>query len=151
MKKTISTKTAERLQQTEEGRVLLGLIETYGTPAALAAKLKEDPQSVRHWLYVGSIPKAAAIRAAATLKKKPQYFRPDLPAGAWVIKEVEKPVREMVARSPDAKLLVSLADQYGGVKELCAAAECTTSEFHTWKTRGRIPVARRAAFEGLQA
>ena len=149
MKKSIATKTAKRLEQTEEGRVLLALVESNGSPANLAAKLKVDPQSVRHWLYVGSIPKSAAIKAAAILKCKAQDLRPDLAADAWKIKVVKKPVREMIARTEDAKLLVSLADKFGSVKDLCAAAFCTPGEFHTWKTRGRIPAIKLPTFLAL--
>lgn len=150
MKKTIATKTAERLQLTEEGRVLLSLVESHGTPAMLAAKLKVDPQSVRHWLYVGSIPKGSVVSAAKVLKMKPQALRPDLPADTWKAKEVEKPAREPVARTDDAKLLVSLAKKFGGTKELCQAAMCTSAEFHTWKTRGRIPAIKLPTFLALQ-
>jgi DNA-binding transcriptional regulator YdaS (Cro superfamily) len=150
MKKSIAPKTAERLSLTEEGRVLLNLIESHGSPSMLAARLKVDPQSVRHWLYVGSIPKSAAIAAAPILKVKREDLRPDLPADAWKPKVVEKPVREPIARTEDAKLLVSLADKFGGVKELCAAAMCTSAEFHTWKTRGRIPAIKLPTFLALK-
>lgn len=150
MKKSIATKTAERLEQTEEGRILLGLVESAGSPAKLAVRLKVDPQSVRHWLYVGSIPKSAAIKASEILGCEPQSLRPDLPAEAWAVKVIEKPVREPVARTEDAKLLVSLAEKFGGVKELCAAAFCTPGEFHTWKTRGRIPAIKLPTFLALK-
>lgn len=151
MKKSIADKTAERLNMTEEGRVLLRLVETHATPTDLARKLGADPQAVRSWIYVGAIPKAWAIRAAKILKVKPQDLRPDLPASEWITKKVEKkPVREPVARSTDAKLLVSLADKYGSVKALCAAAFCTPGDFHTWKTRGRIPAIKLPTFLALQ-
>lgn len=146
MKKTIAKKTAERLQLTAEGRALLALIESHGSPTLLADKLKVNPQSVRHWLYVGSVPKNAALDVASTLKMKPQQLRPDLPADTWKPKEVSRPAKELVARTADAKLLVRLAKQFGSVKDLCAAAGCTSSEFHTWKTRGRIPAIKLPTF-----
>ena len=151
MKKSIADKTAERLNLTSEGRVLLNLVETHGSPADLARKLGVDPQAVRSWIYVGAIPKSAAIRAAKILKVKPLDLRPNLPASAWVAKKaVEKPARQPVARSDDARLLLTLAEKYGGVKALCAAAFCTPGDFHTWKTRGRIPAIKLPTFLALQ-
>lgn len=151
MKKSIADKTAQRLTLTSEGRVLLNLVETHGSPVDLARKLGVDPQAVRSWIYVGAIPKSAAIRAARILKVKPQDLRPDLPASAWVVKKaVEKPAREPVARSADARLLLSLAEKYGSVKALCAEAFCTPGDFHTWKTRGRIPAIKLPTFLALQ-
>lgn len=151
MKKSIADKTAERLNLTSEGRVLLNLVETHGSPADLARKLGVDPQAVRSWIYVGAIPKSAAIRAAKILKVKPQDLRPDLPASAWVVKKaIEKPARQPVARSDDARLLLTLAEKYGSVKALCAAAFCTPGDFHTWKTRGRIPAIKLPTFLALQ-
>lgn len=151
MKKSIAEKTAQRLNLTEEGCALLLLVLDSGSPADLARKLGVDPQAVRSWIYVGAIPKSAAIRAAKILKVKPQDLRPDLPASAWVVKKaVEKPARQPVARSDDARLLLTLADKYGSVKALCAAAFCTPGDFHTWKTRGRIPAIKLPTFLALQ-
>lgn len=151
MKKSIADKTAERLNLTEEGRVLLRLVETYGSPADLARRLKVEPQAVRAWIYVGAIPKGAAKIAARTLGVKPWDLRPDLDASTWVPKEViEKPARQPVARSDDARLLLGLAEKYGSVKALCTAAFCTPGDFHTWKTRGRIPAIKLPTFLALQ-
>jgi len=105
---------------------------------------------VRQWVYAGAIPKGAAIAAAKTLKIKPSALRPDLPKSAWEVKvEQAKPARQPVARTEDAKLLVVLAEKYGTVKELCARAHCTVTEYHTWKTRGRIPAIKLPTFLGL--
>lgn len=151
MKKSIADKTAERLNLTSEGRVLLNLVETHGSPADLARKLGVDAQAVRSWIYNGFIPQSAAIRAAKILKVRPHDLRPDLPGSAWVVKVVQtKPARQPVARSDDARLLLSLAEKYGSVKALCAAAFCTPGDFHTWKTRGRIPAIKLPTFLALQ-
>jgi len=152
MKKSIADKTADRLSLTEEGRALLRLVDgVCECPADLARKLGVDPQAVRSWIYVGAIPKSAAIRAAKILKVKPQDLRPDLTPDAWIIKEVEpKPARQPVARSDDARLLLTLAEKYGSVKALCAAAFCTPGDYHTWKTRGRIPAIKLPTFLALQ-
>lgn len=151
MKKSIADKTIERLKLTDEGWALLELVNDHGSPADLARKLGVDPQAVRSWIYVGAIPKSAAIRAAKIIKVKPQDLRPDLPASAWVVKKaVEKPARQPVARSDDARLLLTLADKYGSVKALCAAAFCTPGDYHTWKTRGRIPTIKLPTFLALQ-
>lgn len=150
MKKSIAEKTSDRLMLTNEGCVLLELVMTHGSPADLARKIGVDPQAVRSWIYVGAIPKSAAIRAAKILKVKPQDLRPDLPTSAWVVKKaVEKPARQPVARSEDARLLLTLAEKYGSVKALCAAAFCTPGDFHTWKTRGRIPAIKLPTFLAL--
>jgi hypothetical protein len=151
MKKSIATKTVERLSLTSEGRVLLNLVETYGSPSELANKLGIDPQAVRSWIYNGFIPQSAAIRAAKILKVRPHDLRPDLPGSAWVVKIAPvKPTHQPVARSEDARLLLTLAKKYGSVKALCAAAFCTPGDFHTWKTRGRIPAIKLPTFLALQ-
>ena len=55
-----------------------------------------------------------------------------------------------VAITGDAKLLVSLAKQYGSVSNLCAAAFCSVSDYHTWKSRGRIPAIKLPTLLSLQ-
>lgn len=152
MKKSISAKTAERLSTTPEGLALLAVItHNGGTPSALAAKLKIAPQTVRQWIYSGAIPKQSAAEIAKSLNVKPATLRPDLPLTAWVVKvEQEKPAREPVARTEDAKLLVRLADKLGGVKQVCEAAFCTVGDYHTWKHRGRIPAIKLPTFLALE-
>lgn len=150
MKKSILEKTAERLSQTPEGRELLWQLSKCGTPAALAAKLKVEPQAVRQWIYAGAIPKSAAVAAAKILKVKPSTLRPDLPASAWVVKvKEEKPAKEPTERTEDAKLLARLAVKLGSVKAVCEAAHCTENEFRTWKYRGRIPAIKLPTFLAL--
>lgn len=150
-KKTISQETASRLSTTPWGEALRQLVLTAGNPTELASKLGVDPQSVRNWIYMGAIPKVWAIKAAEVFGGSPQDLRPDLAPDAWVIKEVKpKPARQPVARSDDARLLLTLAEKYGSVKALCAAAFCTPGDFHTWKTRGRIPAIKLPTFLALQ-
>lgn len=150
MAKSIAHETEVRLSQTEEGKALLDLVRLHGNPTDLARKLGVDPQSVRQWIYSGAIPKTAAIEFAQKLKCKPASLRPDLPASAWIVKiKEEKPPREPVARTQDAKLLVKLADKLGGVKALCDAAFCTPGDYHNWKTRGRIPAIKLPTFLAL--
>lgn len=138
MKKSIYSKTAERLALTARGAILLSLIRQHGTPAKLAERLGYDQQIVRDWIYKGYIPTPSAAKVAETLGVDASVLRPDVDWTPRPPKE-PKPPREVVARTADARLLVRLAEKYGSVEALCKAAYITTTDFANWKCRGRIP------------
>jgi hypothetical protein len=94
-------------------------------------------------------------RAAVTLAKKTgrmkEEFRPDLTAEEWA-RNFTGPVPGIppVATTDDAKLLVRLAEQFGSVKDLCAAAFISVGAYHTYKSRGRIPAIKLPTFLSLE-
>lgn len=151
MAKSILRATALRLSETDEGLVLLGLIETHGSPNALAEATGIPAQWVRQWCYDGRVSKQGAIDIAEKLGLTKERIRPDVPAEGWAKKEVEpKPPRNPVARNEDARLLVELAEKFGSVRKLCDAAFCHPGDYHTWKTRGRIPAIKLPTFLALK-
>lgn len=147
----VMQKTRDRLNATPRGAALLKLVDEYETPIKLAEKLGFDEQQVRQWIYNARMSKLGALRMEEFTGRSRLEFRPDLDITDWDTKQ-QGPVlgKPAVARTPDAKLLVKLAQQYGSVKELCAAACVTVGDYHTWKTRGRIPAIKLPTFLGLQ-
>jgi DNA-binding transcriptional regulator YdaS (Cro superfamily) len=151
MKKSVLPATAARLKETPEGCALLELIEQHGNPMRLSQALGIDAQPIRQWIYNGRASKTGARLIENTLGVPKEKVRPDIPVDDWVKKEPEpKPVRVPVARNEDAKLLVALAEKYGSVRALCELAFCTPGDYHTWKTRGRIPAIKLPTFMALR-
>lgn len=151
MPKKLSSKTSTRLDETPEGKALLAVVARYGSPQAMAKSLDIDPQHIRQWLYRGRMSKHGALKIAETELHTKEELRPDLSEGDWGKLPVgAAPHKQPVATTEDAKLLVRLAEQHGSVKDLCAKAFCTVSDYHTWKSRGRIPAIKLPTFLGLQ-
>lgn len=141
MKKTILQKTADRLSESPEGKVLLDLIGQAGNPAELARKIGVHAQLVRQWIYQGKISICAAEKVGKVFGKPKEFIRPDIAPSEWVKKPVEpKPPRVPVARTDDARFLVALAEKHGGVASLCKLVGCTPDDYRNWKSRGRIPL-----------
>lgn len=151
MKKTILQKTADRLSESAEGKVLLDLINQTGSPAELARKIGVHAQLVRQWIYEGKVSRQGCEKVSKAFGLTKEQIRPDVDAAEWKKKVAEqKPVRVPVARNDDAKFLVQLAEKYGSVKALCEKAFCTVGDYHTWKTRGRIPAIKLPTFLALK-
>jgi DNA-binding transcriptional regulator YdaS (Cro superfamily) len=150
MKKTILQKTADRLSASPEGTVLLDLINRAGNPNELARKIGVHAQLVRQWIYEGKVSRQGAPKVALAFNTTQEAIRPDVDPAEWIKKPVEqKAARVPVARSDDAKFLVRLAKKHGSVKAVCEKASCTVADYHTWKTRGRIPAIKLPAFLAL--
>jgi len=95
--------------------------------------------------------KLGALRMEEVTGRSRLEFRPDLDITDWDTKQQGPiPKKKPVAKTADAKLLVQLAEQFGSVKALCAAAFVTVGDYHTWKTRGRIPAIKLPTFLELQ-
>lgn len=139
------------LQQDDRGRVLASLIDEYGSAAALGRAVGVCQPAAALWVKRGYMSRRAACALAEITGREKEEFRPDLTAEEWA-RGFAGPVPGMppVALTNDAKLLVSLASQFGSVKDLCAAAFCSVSDFHTWKTRGRIPAIKLPTLLSLQ-
>lgn len=148
---SVMDKTRARLTQTPEGSALLELIDQYKTPALLASALGFNQQSVRQWILRGRISKRGALRVSDSLGYSKEALRPDLQSDEWDRKPVGAEYgRKPVARTGDAKLLVDLAEQFGTVKSLCDAAYCSVADYHTWKSRGKIPAIKLPTLLALQ-
>jgi hypothetical protein len=139
------------LQQDERGRVLASLIDEYGSAAALGRAVGVCQPAAALWVKRGYMSRRAAFALAEKTGRMKEEFRPDLTAEEWAQEfPGPNPGVKPVAITGDAKLLVSLAKQFGSVSNLCAAAFCSVSDYHTWKSRGRIPAIKLPTFLGLQ-
>lgn len=144
-------KTRDRLSKTPEGSALLKLIEENESIKETASVIGFSPELVRVWILRGKISKHGAIAIERLTGIEREEFRPDLAPGKMDGKPEGRPTGHVyVATTEDAKLLVRLAEQHGSVKDLCAKAFCTVSDYHTWKSRGRIPAIKLPTFLGLQ-
>ena len=138
-------------QQDDRGRVLASLIAEYGSAAELARATNFKPTAVAMWVQRGYMSRRAAITLAEVTGREKEEFRPDLSAEEWA-RDFAGPVpgQKPVPTTQDAKLLVKLAEQFGSVKALCEAAFITVSDYHTYKSRGRIPALKLPTFLELQ-
>jgi len=151
MPQNLSSRSIERLSKTPEGNMLLGAILLHKGPTKLAAFLNVSPMAVRQWVYSGRMSIRGAEAMAELTKRDKREFRPDLSDEEWG-REPPGPVpgSPPEAKTADAKLLVKLAAQYGSVEALCAAAYITVANYHTWKSRGRIPAIKLPTLMALQ-
>lgn len=139
------------LQQDDRGRVLASLIAEYGSAAELARATNFKPTAVAMWVQRGYMSRRAAYRLAEVTGRMKEEFRPDLSEAEWDQEfPGPNPGIKPVPTTQDAKLLVKLAKQFGSVKALCEAAFITVSDYHTYKSRGRIPAIKLPTFLGLQ-
>lgn len=148
---SVMDKTKDRLKATPEGVALLSLIDENGSPSKLAAAVGVNQQSVRQWLLRGRISQRGALLVSDRLGYDKEALRPDLNASDW---NKQPPGRDhgcqAEAKTSDARLLVELAEQFGTVQSLCESAMCTTGDYHTWKSRGRIPAIKLPTFLALR-
>lgn len=139
------------LQKDDRGRALASVIAEYGGNAALARATGFRRDAVGMWVQRGYMSRRAAYRLAEATGRMKEEFRPDLSEAEWDQEfPGPNPGIKPVAATSDAKLLIALADQFGSVKALCAAASITVGDYHTYKTRGRIPAIKLPTFLSLQ-
>lgn len=139
------------LQQDDRGRVLASLIAEYGSAAALGRVVGVCQPAAALWVKRGYMSRRAAFTLAEITGREKEEFRPDLTAEEWAREfPGPNPGVKPVAITDDAKLLVNLAEQFGSVKDLCAAAFISVSDYHTYKSRGRIPAIKLPTLLSLQ-
>lgn len=138
------------LQQDDRGRALASLIAEYGSNAGLARATGFRPAAVGMWVQRGYISRRAAYTLAEVTGRMKEEFRPDLSIEEWV-RDFAGPIpgQPPIAITNDAKLLVKLAKQFGSVQALCEAAFCRVSDYHTYKSRGKIAAIKLPTFIGL--
>lgn len=143
--------TAENLQKDDRGRALASLIEEYGSNAALGRATGFSAGAVAMWVQRGYMSRRAAFALAEVTGREKEEFRPDIPAEEWN-RQFAGPIPDSppIPWTKDAKLLVNLAKQYGSVKALCEAAQCKVSDYHTWKSRGKISAIKLPTLLGLK-
>lgn len=139
------------LQQDDRGRALASVIAEFGSNASLARATGFRPAAVGMWVQRGYMSRRAAYTLAEATGREKEEFRPDLSSEEWA-RDFAGPVpgSPPVAATQDAKLLVNLAKQFGSVKGLCAAAFISVSDYHTYKSRGRIPAVKLPTLLSLQ-
>lgn len=139
------------LQKDDRGRALASVIAEYGSSAALGRATGFGPAAVGMWIQRGYMSRRAAYRIAEATGRMKEEFRPDLSEAEWDQEfPGPNPGIKPEPTTQDAKLLVALADQFGSVKALCAAAFITVGDYHTYKTRGRIPAIKLPTMLALQ-
>lgn len=140
MPSQITEKTRDRLVKTDRGAALLSLLDEYGSPAELGRAVNEDRTVIIMWVNRGWISIRGAINIADRTGRMKEEFRPDLCGAEWE-RRFPGPVpgQETVVDTEDGRLLMRLAEQFGSVSHLCAAAGITVATYHQWKSRGRIP------------
>lgn len=139
------------LQQDDRGRALASLIAEYGSAAGIGRVVGVCQPATAMWVKRGYISRRAACALADITGRMKEEFRPDLSEAEWAQEFPGwNPGIKPVASTDDAKLLVRLADQFGSVSNLCSAAFCSVSDYHTWKSRGRIPAIKLPTFLSLQ-
>lgn len=144
------SKKDQLLLSTKPGRALKTLLDKHGGTLALASSLGIYDSTVQKWAEKGKVSKRGARLVESVLGVKKEKMRPDLTEKDWLAGEPGKGImEEFIPKTDDSRLLIGLADKFGSVKELCAAAFCTPGDYHTWKSRGRIPAIKLPTFLAL--
>ena len=140
----------KRLKRTAQGKVIIALLAEYGSSVALAKAAGVNPDSVARWIAEGKISMRGATSLAEATGRDRKEFRPDLSDADWPT-AFPGPVPGAPPKNwtKDAKLLIKAAKKNGPVSALCESLGISVGNFHTWKTRGKIPAAHRAAIEAL--
>lgn len=143
----------ERLKSSGDcGRVLLSVIEEFGSCVLVAEKIGLRSSVVGMWVQKEKISmRGARLLAEATGREK-EEFRPDLSSKDWERRYPGPiPGQSPASGNEDAKLLSELAGYVGGVSALCAKLGIPVGIFHNWKSRGKIPARRREEILALRS
>lgn len=150
-----SEERKKRLSLDDRGLALLSLIDEYGNAAKIAAKIRVSPQVVRRWIERGFISIRGAIALEVATGRMKEEFRPDVCEDSDVCGNTWNNPRGRAFGSvaedsePDSALLSELAAANGGTAEFCRKAGITLGNYHTWKSRGRIPAIKLPTLLGL--
>lgn len=133
----------ERLCKYERGRALLSLLVQYGSADEVGRMCHVSGDVVRNWIKRGYISARGAMRIEQKTGRMKEEFRPDLSAEDWLNKE---PGLDFDSRKSldewegeDSKTLLEAAIRHGGTRKFCRKAGISVNNFHTWKSRNRIP------------
>lgn len=142
MRETKEERT-RRLMLTPQGAALANLLTEFGSSVLLAEKIGVTSSVVAAWINLGKISMRGASLLTDKLGRPVESFRPDLTEADWR-RAFPGPVPGVPAinRTDDAKLLAKLAYQFGGVTALCRKLDISSTMFHNWKSRGKIPSRR---------
>lgn len=142
----------ERLRNSGDcGRVLLSVIEEFGSCVLVAEKIGLRSSVVGMWVQKEKISmRGARLLAEATGREK-EEFRPDLSSKDWERRYPGPiPGQSSVGSTEDAMLLAALANRIG-VSTLCTKLGIPVGIFHNWKSRGKIPARRREEILALRS
>ena len=151
MRETVQQRNSRLAQSGDCGRVLLSVINEFGSYVLLAKKIGVSNTVISTWAHHGKISmRGARLLAEATGREK-EEFRPDLSSKDWERKFPGPiPGQAAVNETEDAQLLAALAHDFGGVPALCKKLDISISIFHNWKSRGKIPARRREEILALK-
>jgi hypothetical protein len=140
-----------RLNETDRGRALLSVINEFGGNLPLAKKLGVTANRVGMWVHRGFMSMRGASDLAELTGRERSEFRPDLSDADWD-RAFAGPVpgKKPECKTADSRLLVELAEKYGSVSKLCEKAYISVGDFHTWKSRGKIPAIKLTTMLMLQ-
>lgn len=140
-----------RLSETDRGRALLAVLNEFGSNAALAKKAGVGASVVGIWVWRGFMSMRGAQELANSTGRERSEFRPDLSDSAWD-RAFAGPVpgKKPECKTADSQLLVELAEKHGSVANLCEKAYITVGDYHTWKSRGRIPAIKYPTLVALR-
>jgi hypothetical protein len=142
---------AARLSIDARGTALLSLLLQHGNIGErIATKVGVSPQVVGRWIERGFISVRGAIALEGVTGKPKEYFRPDVSGDAWENPRGRAFGSVAEDKEPDSALLSELAASHGGTAELCRKAGITLGNYHTWKSRGRIPAIKLPVLLGLR-
>lgn len=142
----------DRLSQTDCGRVLLSVINEFGSSVLVAEKIGLRSSVVGMWVQKEKISMRGARLLASVTGREKEEFRPDLTSKDWERRYPGPiPGEPSVNEAEDVKLLVSAASNSGGVSALCEKLGIPVGIFHNWKSRGKIPARRREEVRALQS
>lgn len=140
MKETSEQRNQRLADSGPLGRVLLDLINEYGSISLMAEKTGITKSAAWRWAEKGKISMRGATTLAEKLGRKREEFRPDLTAEQWN-SAFRGPVPGQAKKehSGDIKILLSTAYKFGGTKKFCAEIGASITNYHCWKTRGKVP------------
>lgn len=150
MRETLEDRNTRLTNSGDRGRALLALLTEFGSSVLLAEKIGVGSSVVGAWVGAGKVSMRGAELIAEKLVRCRGEFRPDLSEQDWERAYPGRvPGQSATNETEDAKLLMSLSSQFGGVASLCAELGISIGNFHNWKSRGKIPTRKRESVRSL--
>lgn len=129
-----------RLLATAEGKALHNLIRDTGSQTELAEVLGVHRDLVGSWVFKGRVSPNGARMIEQILGVNKEDMRPDMTADDWAKSSPGQKIGGNADRTgADRELLADLASHFGSVRDLCKKAGFKVGDYHTWKSRDRIP------------
>lgn len=133
----------KKLGETDCGRVILSLLDQYGSKAEIARVANAAFSTVSKWFWEGKISRSGALALAQATGRMKEEFRPDLSSDDWRKGICGTALGHKIVDAPTADSMVidRLAGKYGSITLAAAALGFTANDFNLWKSRRKIPAA----------